>query len=277
MPTARPPRRRRTAPRRRPRPPGTAKSCREDRSTPPDDHAGERDRDQTGDPRHRVVDRRADAALRRIDRREDRRRQRRHRDRQPEPEHDQAGQHLRPEVERRRAPSSSAGSRPRRSAGRRPCRAAGRACPPACRTGGARKNDSTGIGSVARPACVADMPTVSCRNSATSSVPSDTAAYRNTVARLPTAKLRAAKSASGIIGFGVAALPPRERDQARRRRRRGWSAPPDAMSPSRCCSMSAYTAPVSPTAHSAAPTTSMRRRAARRRHLGAQAWSSGTA
>ena len=40
----------------------------------------------------------------------------------------------------------------------------------------ARKNDSTGIGSVARPACVADRPAVSCRNSATSSVPSDTAA-----------------------------------------------------------------------------------------------------
>ena len=40
----------------------------------------------------------------------------------------------------------------------------------------ARKNDSTGIGSVASPASVADSPAVSCRNSATIKVPSDTAA-----------------------------------------------------------------------------------------------------
>ena len=86
----------------------------------PNDHTGERDRDQARDPRHGVVDRRADAALRRIDRGQDRRRQRRHRHRQPEPEHHQARQHLRPEVERLARHHHPAGSRPRRSADRRP-------------------------------------------------------------------------------------------------------------------------------------------------------------
>ena len=40
----------------------------------------------------------------------------------------------------------------------------------------AKKNDSTGNGRVASPASVADSPAASCRNRATSNVPSDTAA-----------------------------------------------------------------------------------------------------
>jgi hypothetical protein len=40
----------------------------------------------------------------------------------------------------------------------------------------AKKNDSTGTGSVASPASVADSPAVSCRNSATINMPSETAA-----------------------------------------------------------------------------------------------------
>ncbi len=105
------------------------------------------------------------------------------------------------------------------------------------------------------PASMADMPAVSCRNSATSRVPSDTAAYRKTVARLPTAKLRAAKMCSGIIGFG--ALRSHHGNAIRQATptsrlvsTAGWD------KPNRCCSMRAYTAPVSPTALSTAPTTS---------------------
>ena len=63
-------------------------------------HTGECDRDQTRDPRERIVDRRTDTALRRIDGSQNRRGERRHGDRQPEAEHHESGQHLRPEVER---------------------------------------------------------------------------------------------------------------------------------------------------------------------------------
>ena len=53
---------------------------------------------------------------------------------------------------------------------RGPCR------PARVPNGRARKNDSTGIGSVARPAIVADSPAVSCRNNATIRVPRETPA-----------------------------------------------------------------------------------------------------
>ena len=106
----------------------------------------------------RIVDRRADAALRRIHRGQDRRRQRRHRHRKPQPEHHKPGQHLGPEVERRGRPWTSADNRQPRSAGRAPCRAAGPCLPARVPNRRARKNDSTGIGRVAMPAWVADMP-----------------------------------------------------------------------------------------------------------------------
>ena len=121
-------------PRRAPRPHTRPAGIRAKSIDAADDHTREGDRDQSGDAGDRVVDRRADPALRRIHRGQNRRRQRRHRHRQPEPEHHQAGQQLCPEVERLVDASTSADNRPPRSAGRQPCRAAARACPPGCRT-----------------------------------------------------------------------------------------------------------------------------------------------
>ena len=77
------------------------------------------------------------------------------------------------------------------------------------------------------------------------------------MARLPTAKLRAAKMCSGIIGCGV-----RLSHHGNTARHASPTTRPATTvgyeKPSRCPSMSAYTAPVRPTAFSAAPTTSMR-------------------
>ena len=76
------------------------------------------------------------------------------------------------------------------------------------------------------------------------------------MARLPTAKLRDAKMSSGIIGCGarrshhgnaIRQTTPITRLPATN----GWE------KPSRCCSMRAYTVPVSPTAFSTAPMTSI--------------------
>ncbi len=75
------------------------------------------------------------------------------------------------------------------------------------------------------------------------------------MARFPTAKLRAEKICGGIIGLG--ALRSHHGNATRQATptirlmsTAGWD------KPSRCCSMSAYTAPVRPTAVSTAPTTS---------------------
>ena len=77
------------------------------------------------------------------------------------------------------------------------------------------------------------------------------------MARLPTAKLRAAKMCSGIIGCGV------RRSHHGNAIRQTSPTPRVATTagcekPSRWPSINAYTAPVRPTAFSAAPTTSMR-------------------
>ncbi len=102
----------------------------------------------------------------------------------------------------------------------------------------ASRNDSTGSGSVASPACVADKPAVSCMNSVTMSMPSDTAAYRNTVARLPTAKLRVAKMFSGNIGCGVCRSQNGNASRLARPTARAMSTTGSEI-PSRCPSMSA--------------------------------------
>ena len=113
------------------------------------------------------------------------------------------------------------------------------------------------MGRVARPAFDAERPTASCKNSATNNVPSDTAAYRNTVATLPTAKLRTANRFSGIIGFGAL----RSQNGNATRQATPTTSPPATAgfdNPSRCSSISANTAALSPTAHSVAPTKSIR-------------------
>ncbi len=76
------------------------------------------------------------------------------------------------------------------------------------------------------------------------------------MARLPTAKLRAAKMCSGIIGFGaLRSHHGNATRQATPTSRLTITAGSDR--PRRCCSMRAYTAPVSPTAVRTAPTTSI--------------------
>jgi hypothetical protein len=73
---------------------------------------------------------------------------------------------------------------------------------------------------------------------------------------LPTAKLRAAKRCNGIIGFGV-----RRSQNGNATKHDTPTANPPATAgcdmPSRCSSIKANTAAVSPTAHSVAPTKSM--------------------
>ena len=211
-----------------------------------DDHADERHRDQTGDPRHRVVDRRTDAALRRVDGGEDRRRQRRHGDRQAEAEHDQTRAASASRSRTARAPSPAAGSRPRRSSGPTAMKSRGPCLPASVPNRRARKNDSTGSGSVARPAVGrrhADGLLQEQRDDQRAEGHRGVEEHRREIADREVARGEESQRHHRVRRC---AAPTTGRRPGTPRRGRARRAPRDAARPSRCSSMSAYTAPVEP-------------------------------